>query len=129
MSDGIDIDTHEFRVLAGDFAAGAARLLPLVDGVMKKGAQNVKDAMVADATSSGSFHQIGKTISYDRAVSLTEIGYEIGPDRRRGGAASLAGAYFGWPAGGGASLDLDGPLRAEEPGLVKALGDALGGVL
>lgn len=113
----MDADFSEVLEVAAELGRVPARLLKEADAVVKKGAQNVKDEMVQDASGSGSFRSVARAISYDRDYSIGEIGYEIGPVR--GGAGSLAGAYFGWPSGGG-SLSLEKPLRNEEPRLLKA---------
>lgn len=117
-------DFSELHRLVIDLDAAAARVLPEVREVIQRGSLNIKNEMIADAKGSPHFRSLASTISYDTEVSLRgEISAEIGPDRGRGGAAGLAGAYFGWPGGGGGTLDIDKPLRSEEPRLLKALGD------
>lgn len=125
--DGID----ELRAFAVELGKVATSALKDVDPIVKRGAQNVKDDLVADAEGSGgAFRGIGRTISYDRAYAVGQVAYEVGPDRDRGGQAPLAGiAYFGGANGGGGTLDIDGPLDREEPRLMKALDDYLGGLL
>lgn len=123
-------DFSEVGKLAVDLGKAVSKLLPEVDAVVKKGAQNVKNEMVQDAARSRFFRGIGPTISYDRAYGLGSVGYEIGPDRDRGMQAPLAGvAYFGGVNGGGGTLDIDKPLRNEEPRLVKALSELGDGLL
>ncbi|WP_353707608.1 hypothetical protein ABRQ22_17255 [Cellulosimicrobium sp. ES-005] len=116
----IDADFSEVLEVAADLGKAASRLLKDADAVAKKGAQNVKSEMIEDARGTTHFRQIERAISYERDYGAGEIGYEIGPVR--GGPGSLAGAYFGWPHGGG-SLSLEKPLRSEEPRLLKAVDD------
>ena len=130
MADSVQIDASEVHAFAAELGRVAGKALPGLDAVLKKGAQQIKDDLVADAKGSRHFKQIAPTISYDREAGIGRIGYEIGPDKDRGGAAKLANiAYFGGARGGGGTLDLDGPLRAEEPRLMSALDDYLGGLL
>ncbi|MFB9953534.1 hypothetical protein [Cellulomonas denverensis] len=120
------------RELTADLARIASRALPDVDAILKKGADNIKADMVADAAGSAHFGAMAPSISYDSAYRLGQPAYEIGPDKGRGKAgraASLANiAYFGGANGGGGTLDIDAPLKAEEPRLMKALDDFLGGL-
>lgn len=115
------------RELSADLGRIASRALPEADAIVKKGAQNVKDDMVSDAEGSRHFRSIARSISYDRAYSGGQVAYEVGPDKDRGGGLGNI-AYFGGANGGGGSLDIDGPLKAEEPRLLKALDDWLGGL-
>lgn len=126
----LNADFSEVHKLSFDLGRASARVVPAVDAVMKRAASNVKDDMVADASKSRHFSGIARTISYDRVAGLRGIGYEVGPDRERGGQAPLAGiAYFGGVRGGGGTLDIDGPLQREAPNLDRYLGDALKGLL
>src|SRR5690606_15991913 len=110
-----DIDTREVTELAKDLGRVAGKTLPLVDAVMKKAADNIKREMADDARGSRWF-QFADTISYDSDYRVGQVAYEIGPDRARGGRARLANiAYFGGANGGGGTLDINGPLRSEEP--------------
>lgn len=126
----IEVDDSELRALAADLSRAQSRAPNLVDPVLKRAAQNVKEEMAADAAESRHFSGIARTVSYDRDSRVGSLGYEVGPDKDRGGAASLANiAYFGGSNGGGGTLDIEKPLRSEEPRLMKALDDALGRVL
>lgn len=125
-----DFDAREVTELAADLGRVAGDALPAVDAVMKKAAVNVKDGLAADARGSRHFRQIAPSMSFDSDYRVGQVGYEIGPDRDRSPAAALANiAYFGGANGGGGSLDLNGPLRAEEPGMMAALDKALGDLL
>jgi len=134
MADSISMDTREVAEFAADLGRVMASALPEVDAIMKHGAGNIKDEMVADAEASPHFRRIAPSISYDSAYRVGQVAYEIGPDRARGGkaggAARLANiAYFGGANGGGGTLDLDGPLKHEEPQIMKRLDDLLAGLL
>ncbi len=115
------------RELSADLGRIAASALPEVDAIAKRGAQNVKDDMVSDAEGSRYFRRLARSISYDRAYRAGEVGYEIGPDKSRGGQLGVI-AYFGGANGGGGTLDIDGPLEREEPRLMAQLDKWLGGM-
>lgn len=128
MPNDVTIDTSELARFAADVGRITGETVPKVDAVVKRAAQNIKDEMVEDAGSSEHFKGIGRTITYDRAYGIGFVGYEVGPDRARGGQAPLAGvAYTGGANGGGGSLDADAPLEHEAPRmmaeLLKLLGD------
>lgn len=130
MADGVEVKVTGAQELAASLGRTAAALIPAVDGVVKHAAQNVKDGMAADARQSPHFRRVADTVSYDRAYTVGGVGYQVGPDADRGGAAHLAGImYFGGAHGGGGSVDVDAPLRREEPLMVKALEDLIGGIL
>lgn len=115
------------RELSADLGRIASSALPEVDKILKKGAQAVKDEMVQDAQGSRHFRSIARSISYDSAYRVGEAAYEVGPDRDRGGQLANI-AYFGGANGGGGTLDIDAPLAHEEPRLMNALDDYLGGL-
>lgn len=116
------IDASEARRLASDLGKIAGRAVKDVDAVLKKGAQNVKDEMVADARSSKHFKGMAGSISYDSMYSVGTPRYEVGPDKGRRGGALGNIYYFGTSRGGG-SGDLEKPLRSEAPRLERALLD------
>lgn len=115
------------RDLTADLGKIASSALPEADAIVKRGAQQIKDEMVSDAEGSRHFRSIARSISYDRAYSAGQVAYEVGPDKSRGGSLGVI-AYFGGANGGGGTLDIDGPLKREEPRLMKALDDFLGGL-
>lgn len=124
-----DVGIEGLRELSADLGRIASRALPEVDAITKKAADNVKSEMVSDAQGSRHFKRIAPTISYDRSTSMGQVSYDVGPDKDRDEAASLGNiAYFGGANGGGGTLDIDGPLAHEEPRLMKALDDYLGGL-
>lgn len=124
----MNIDAREMTELAADFGKATAKTLPLVDAVMEKAAGNIKDELVEDAQASRHFSQIARSISYDSDYRLGQVAYEIGPDKSRGGELGVI-AYFGGSNGGGGTLDINAPLRSEEPRMMAALDKALGEVL
>lgn len=121
------MDLSDVRKLATSLGKIAGSSVKDVDGVMKKGAQNVKEEMEADIRTSR--HFVGKkgpglesSISYDSAYGVGGVRYEVGPDKSRPGGALGNIYYFGTSRGGG-SGDIEKPLRSESPRLEKALGD------
>lgn len=127
MANDVTIDTSEMIRFAAHLGHVAGSVLPDVDKDVKRGAQNIKDDMVSEAVASKHFAGMGRTIDYERDYGIGYVGYEVGPNRERGGQAPLAGvAYLGGANGGGGTLDLDGPLEREAPRLMKALLDRLG---
>ena len=125
----MDVDTSELRALAADFGRVASRALPLVDAAVKKGAQKVKEEMAAEAAGSVHFKAMAGAITYDSAYRVGQVAYEIGPDKDRRAGALGNIAYFGGANGGGGTLDIAGPLRREEPHLLRALGEIPGKIL
>jgi hypothetical protein len=129
MSDGFTIDASEVQRLALDLSRAASESLGIVEPVLKHGAQNIKDEMAADAAASQHFSSVAPSISYDRIGFASHVGYEIGPEIGRFGGSLGDIAYFGGAHGGGGTLDIDAPLRDEEPRLVQSLARALGDLL
>lgn len=123
----VTVDTSEVRALVSDLGRIPGRVQPEVEAVVKKAALNVKDTLRAEAGESKYFKRITPSINFERhfALGLSTIAYIVGP---RVGVAqgSLGGvAYFGGANGGGGTLDIEGPLAAEEPKLVSYLARAL----
>ena len=124
-------DTNELEQLAADFQAIPARLVPKVRGVVAKGALNVKNQLRREARESEHFGVIEPTIDYDLVVGEfggdASIEASIGPNATSGGAALLAGAYYGWSRGGGGTLpDPVMALEEEEPKFVENLATLAG---
>jgi hypothetical protein len=118
---------HEF---IADLQRVSRTALRDVDAITKRAAQNIKTELVTEAQGSGSFSAIAPTISYEQHYGRGKVAYDIGPDKDRGGAASLAGiAYFGGAHGGGGKLDFEGPLERETPRMMQHLSQYLGGIL
>ena len=116
MSDG----AAELRQFATNLGKVAGSAVKDVDGVLKKGAQNIKNEMQADASASKHFKGMAGSITYDSHYLPGRARYVIGPDKSRRGGALGNIYYFGTSRGGG-SGDIDKPLRSEEPRTVSAL--------
>lgn len=110
----------ELRAFAADLGKIASKALPDTDAVLKKGAQNIKDDLVADARGSKHFKGMAGSISYDSMYGIGHAKYEIGPDKGRRGGALGNIYYFGTSRGGGTG-DLEGPLARETPNLEREL--------
>lgn len=110
----------ELRAFAADLGKISSKALPETDEVLKKGAQNIKDDLVAEARGSTHFKGMAGSISYDSMYGIGHAKYEIGPDKGRRGGALGNIAYFGTSRGGG-TLDLEGPLARESPNLEREL--------
>lgn len=119
------VDTSDLKRVATNLGKVAGSLIPDVDAVVKKGANNIKEELAADARGSTHFKGMAGSISYDSKYGIGEVAYEIGPDKGRAGGALGNIYYFGTSRGGG-SGNLEGPLNNEAPRLEKALGDILG---
>jgi hypothetical protein len=116
MSDG----SAELRKLAEDLGRIAGSAVKDVDAVLKKGAQNVKTEMAADASGSRHFKGMAGSISYESHYSPGTARYVVGPDKgRRGG--SLGNIYYFGTSRGGGTGDIEKPLRTEGPKLQSAL--------
>ena len=122
------LDMSELHRLTKDLGHASGQALPVVGAVLKKAAQNIKEELATDAKESKWFRRLGKSISYDSAYRIGHVGYDIGPDYDRGGELGAI-AYFGGANGGGGTLDIDGPVRHEEPRMMAALDKALGDLL
>jgi hypothetical protein len=121
---------HQVNQFIAQLQTAGRHALRDVDAVVKRAAQNIKTELVTEAQGSGSFSAIAETISYEQHYGRGKVAYDIGPDKDRGGAASLAGiAYFGGAHGGGGKLDFEGPLERETPRMMQHLSQYLGGIL
>lgn len=110
----------ELRAFAADLGKITSKALPDTDAVLKKGAQNIKDDLVADARRSKHFKGMAGSISYDSMYGIGHAKYEIGPDKGRRGGALGNIYYFGTSRGGGTG-DLEGPLTRETPNIEREL--------
>lgn len=123
MSDGVT----ELRALAANMGRIAGDAVKDVDAVVKKGADNVKKEMVYSVVWSRHFNSkkgrgLAQSISYDSFYLPGKVRYVVGPDKNKPGGALGNIAYFGTSRGGG-TLDIEQPLRSEEPRLMSALED------
>lgn len=112
----------EARALAADLGNATRDVYRKAEASTKKAAHNIKTTMQEDAQSSGSYKHFADSITYDRAMSLGTIGYEIGPDKGRMQGALGNILYFGG-ARGGKVLDVEVGLRAEAPSFEKHMQD------
>lgn len=124
-------DVSQLRAFAADLERAPGKVIRAVPGVVKRGANNIKRTMQADFRESRSFGHIARTVSYDVTVDAGGVEAEIGPDKSRGGGASLAHiAYWGGARGGGGTVeDPLGALAIEAPEFESALGKLLEDVL
>lgn len=122
------VDSSELDSLIHDLSRAGPVLAPKVRGIVSKGALNVKNRMQADAKGSQHFGQLAHTIDYDLNVTADGVSADIGPNKERGGSASLAGiAYFGTSRPGGATVpDPVLALEEEAPRFVQNLAEAAG---
>lgn len=127
----MSVDVSQLRSFAGDLQRVPAKVTREVPKVVKRGANNIKRTMQADFRESRSFGHIARTISYDVTVDAGGVEAEIGPDKSRGGGASLAHiAYWGGARGGGGTVeDPLGALAIEAPEFENALGKLLEDIL
>lgn len=114
----------ELRAYATNLGRLPARLVPGVDAVLKRGAQNIKTGLQDNLAQSRHFRPAAASISYDRDGDFGTVGYVIGPDKQRFAGALANIAFFGTSRGGG-TVDFEGPFRDELPAVEKYLGDLL----
>ena len=124
----MDIDTSEFRALAADLGKASREVFKEAEKVTEKAAHNIKATMADDAKSSGTYRHFAGSISYDRAMSVGQIGYEIGPDKDRTQGALGNILYFG-TSKNAPVLDVEVGLRKEAPEFEKRIGDMAEGLL
>ena len=110
--------------LANDLAAAPLKAVPLVAAVVKKAAQNVKDHMVNEARSNGTYRHFHRSISYDVRSGFGGVEAEIGPDKDRTQGALGNVLYFG-TSKNAPVLDINSGLRAEEEAFAENLADAI----
>lgn len=124
----MDIDTSEFRALAADLGKASREVFKEAEKVTEKAAHNIKTTMADDAKSSGTYRHFAGSISYDRAMSVGQIGYEIGPDKDRTQGALGNILYFG-TSKNAPVLDVEVGLRKEAPEFEKRITDMAEGLL
>ena len=124
----MDIDTSEFRALAADLGKASREAFKEAEKVTEKAAHNIKTTMADDAKSSGTYRHFAGSISYDRAMSVGQIGYEIGPDKDRTQGALGNILYFG-TSKNAPVLDVEVGLRKEAPEFEKRIGEMAEGLL
>ena len=117
MSDSVDIDSRDMRLLAADLTAAPTKVQLACDAQLEISAKRIQAGMKADATGHKALPDLQNHVSYDRLGSGLE--YEIGFDKVGQGSLANIGAF-------GTSrtapfLDYAGSLRREEPVLLAAL--------
>lgn len=124
----ITVGVSEIRRFARDVGRIAPASTERIDDVLHDTAWEM--TQIAAAQASGTrWARLGRSWTFEQKYSLSEIAYEVGPDKAKSSAAGLLGAYFGWPNGGGGTLDLDYILDRGDKPTLKALGDALDAAL
>lgn len=121
----MEIDFSQVDKLADDLDRVPEETRPKVRAVVSKGALNIKNEMRAEASGHPTYRHFPRSISYDLTGDLEA---EIGPDKAliQGALGNLL--YFGTSKTGGV-LDINGPLKREEPRFVDALANVLEDVL
>lgn len=116
MSDGA-AELRQFAISIGRIVDGA---YGDVEGVINKGALNMKNEMITDALGSVHFKGMARSITYDSEDSRNVIRRVVGPDKSRQG-GSLGNIYYFGTSRGGGSGDIDKPLNSEEPRVLSAM--------
>jgi hypothetical protein len=118
-------DVHKF---AAELGAAAGDVPKKMRPVVQRGALNIKKQMQAEASGHRRFPAFPASISYDTQSSRSEISAEIGPDKdkRQGALGNIL--YFG-TVKNTAVLNINAPLDNEEPKFLKAIEDAIEGLL
>ena len=124
----MSFDSSELRKLGKDLGVIHRKAAPEIGRSVSKGALNIKNQLQREARGSRHFGQIAPTVDYEMVSSPGSAAADIGPNKNRGGSASLAGiAYFGSSRPGGGTLpDPVKALDAEAPKLDSAISDILG---
>lgn len=123
-------DSSELRAFAADLRHLPEALNRHTEAIVERGALNIKNRMVDDMRASTHFRPVARSITYDVRTGgwgdTAAIEAEIGPDKARDQAASLANiAYFGGSRGGGGTVrDPQSALDAETDEFIAQL-DAL----
>lgn len=126
----VAFDASEMRAFAADLHRLPEALNRHAEAIVERGALNIKNRMVTDMRASTHFRPVARSITYDVRTGgwgdTAAIEAEIGPDKARDQAASLANiAYFGSSRGGGGTVrDPQSALDAETDEFIAQL-DAL----
>lgn len=132
----MSFDASELSTFAAELGAAGDGVRRGVNGVVFKGATNVKSAFNESFWDSKYFRGVGGSVDFDIEVTADSIEAEIGPNKDRHWgtpgpgksrpAAPLANiAIFGGARGGGTVDDPQKHLDAEEDGFIRALGDVV----
>lgn len=129
-------DASELNKFAAELGAAGAGIRKDVNAVVFKGATNVKSAFNESLWGSKHFKGSGGSVDFDIEITADAIEAEIGPNKSRHPGVSGPGktrpaaplaniAIFGGARGGGTVPDPQKHLDAEEPRIVKAMGDVI----
>lgn len=122
----MNLDTSQLKAFEAELRRSPQIVRDGVRPVMQKGALNVKDDWNDSFRQSRSFKGIAGAVTYDTKVTRDGIEAEIGPDKSSHPKGALANiAHFGGARGGGTVPDPRTHLDAEEPRLIKAMGDVI----
>ena len=132
----MNLDTSQLKAFEAELRRSPKTVRDGVRPVIAKGALNIKNDWNDSFRQSRSFKGIAGAVTYDTKVTRDGIEAEIGPDKDRHPglagppttrpAAPLANiAHFGGARGGGTVPDPRTHLDAEEPRLIKAMGDVI----
>lgn len=118
----VEFDMRELREYATTLGKAGETISRESRDVVKRGAQNIKNAMQRDLGRSRWFDSMQRAVNYDMRGNAFYAEAEVGVDK--GGFGDLANiAYFGTSKGGGTVPDPLGALLDEIPRFEKALGD------
>lgn len=123
----VEFDASELRAFAATVGRGTERVSKDVDGIIRKGALQVKKQLQAEAQGVAHAPGFPASITYEVNASARGVEAEIGP--REGGAGSLALLYFGNSKSGPRLPDPKGALDRESSNVEKFILDAMGDVL
>lgn len=122
----MNIDTSQLKAFEAELRRSPQIVRDGVRPVIAKGALNIKNDWNASFRQSRSFKGIAGAVTYDTKVTRDGVEAEIGPDKARHPKGALANiAHFGGARGGGTVPDPRTHLDAEEPRLIKAMGDVI----
>jgi hypothetical protein len=128
MGDEFHVDTSELDGLVKAFVRVQAAAVPAVDGVVAKGALNIKTDAARRASGIAHAPAYPRSIGYDLFHTPWTSQAKIGPDKdkRQGALGNILeyGTVKNAPV-----PHLNPALDAEEPRFVKALGDVASGLL
>lgn len=125
----IEFDTSDLRKLSADLGAAGPKVAREVDGIIRKGALNIKRDMQREASSSRSFRGVPASISYDVNRSSDGVEAEVGPEIGRAQGSLAFIAYNGTSTMGPVFPDPAGALAREAVKTMEWLGKAAEGAL
>jgi len=126
------IDSSQLGTLTADLREAPAFVQAAAEGLLKKGAGNIKSDLRSDMAASTHFAPLADTIDYDIVNDATGIEAQVGPHHGSGEPGNLANiAYWGSSLrpGRGHVRDPKEALEAEAPKMEDALARLAGGIL